>query len=117
MAVPATMIYFVSYEHLRVYFSDNYTIITGNPDQPVIIPLAAGGLARLWAVTVVNPLELIRTKMQSKRLSYRGKFCTFTDLIYYCFYLLLFRRATPGVFRFVLCSRISWILAWIYSQH
>lgn len=73
MAVPATIIYFVSYEQLRVLFSDSYTKMTGVAEQPVIIPLVSGGLARLWAVTVVNPLELIRTKMQSKRLTYRGK--------------------------------------------
>lgn len=72
MAVPATIIYFVSYEQLRVLFSDKYTQITGVADQPVVIPLVSGGLARLWAVTVVSPLELIRTKMQSKVLSYKG---------------------------------------------
>ncbi len=72
MAVPATIIYFVSYEQLRVFFSDKYTQMTGITDQPVLIPLISGGLGRMWAVTVVNPLELIRTKMQSKRLSYKG---------------------------------------------
>jgi solute carrier family 25 protein 39/40 len=34
--------------------------------------LVAGGVARIWAVTIVSPLELIRTKMQSKKLSYQG---------------------------------------------
>jgi solute carrier family 25 protein 39/40 len=72
MAVPATIIYFVSYEQLRVFLSDEYRDYTGIKEQPVLIPLVSGGLARLWAVTVVNPLELIRTKMQSKKLSYKG---------------------------------------------
>lgn len=46
--------------------------IFGN--QPVwFTSLLAGGVARVWAVTLVSPLELIRTKMQSKKLSYRGK--------------------------------------------
>lgn len=36
--------------------------------------LIAGGVARVWAVTLVSPLELIRTKMQSKKLSYQGIF-------------------------------------------
>lgn len=51
---------------------DKYRSRTGRQEYPVYIPLVAGGLARLWAVTVVNPLELIRTKMQSKRLTYPG---------------------------------------------
>lgn len=32
----------------------------------------AGATARTIAVTIVSPLELIRTKMQSKKLSYAG---------------------------------------------
>lgn len=72
MAIPATIVYFVSYENLRVRMIDQYRASTGRTDYPVYLPLMAGGLARLWAVTVVNPLELIRTKMQSKRLTYHG---------------------------------------------
>ncbi|CAG0893789.1 unnamed protein product [Darwinula stevensoni] len=34
------------------------------------IPLMAGMGARAWATTVVSPFELIRTKMQSKRMKY-----------------------------------------------
>jgi len=80
MAVPATIIYFVSYEQLRVLISDKYSEYTGVQEQPVVIPLVAGGLARLWAVTVVNPLELIRTKMQSKKLTYRGRMNTLFEI-------------------------------------
>ena len=29
-----------------------------------------GGLARIWAVTLVNPLELVRTKMQSQKMAF-----------------------------------------------
>jgi len=32
----------------------------------------AGSLARASSVTIVSPLELIRTKMQSEKLSYFG---------------------------------------------
>ena len=38
-----------------------------------ISALVAGAVARTGAVTLVSPLELIRTKMQSKKLTYRGK--------------------------------------------
>lgn len=42
-------------------------------EQPFWIPMLAGGTARIWAATLVSPLELIRTKMQSQKLSYPGK--------------------------------------------
>ncbi|KAK7789139.1 hypothetical protein R5R35_002081 [Gryllus longicercus] len=66
LAVPSTMIYFVSYENIRLFFKDKNKGI-----QPVWGPLIAGMTARVWAATVVSPIELCRTKMQSKRLSYK----------------------------------------------
>lgn len=39
---------------------------------PFFIPLMAGMTARITSVTVVNPMELVRTKMQSQRMSYFG---------------------------------------------
>ena len=44
-------------------------------EQPFWIPMMAGSIARIWAATLVSPLELIRTKMQSQRLSYAGTSC------------------------------------------
>lgn len=35
--------------------------------------MIAGATARTIAVTIVSPLELIRTKMQSKKLTFAGK--------------------------------------------
>ncbi|OXU28947.1 hypothetical protein TSAR_009805 [Trichomalopsis sarcophagae] len=73
LAVPATIVYFVSYEQLRLYIKDSYNTYARNirhVEQPFWIPMIAGGTARIWAATLVSPLELIRTKMQSQRLSY-----------------------------------------------
>lgn len=42
-------------------------------EQPFWIPVLAGGTARIWAASLVSPLELIRTKMQSQKLSYAGR--------------------------------------------
>ncbi|KYN32286.1 Solute carrier family 25 member 40 [Trachymyrmex septentrionalis] len=74
LAVPATVIYFVSYEQLRLYLKDTYNRQFKkkgtNMEQPFWIPVLAGGTARIWAATLVSPLELIRTKMQSQKLSY-----------------------------------------------
>ncbi|XP_076651988.1 solute carrier family 25 protein Shawn isoform X5 [Halictus rubicundus] len=77
LAVPATIVYFVSYEQLRLYFKDQYNKkflkeknSVKTAEQPFWIPMFAGATARVWAATLVSPLELIRTKMQSQRLSY-----------------------------------------------
>ena len=32
--------------------------------------MSCGALARVWAVTLVSPLELIRTKMQSQKMAF-----------------------------------------------
>ncbi|KAK2582589.1 hypothetical protein KPH14_004877 [Odynerus spinipes] len=74
LAVPATIVYFVSYEQLRIYLKDKYNRDikknVSNIEQPFWIPMLAGGTARIWAAVLVSPLELIRTKMQSQKLSY-----------------------------------------------
>lgn len=101
LAVPATICYFVSYEGARLFMKDFYLknhpgrecfqfirvhyisceskkfILfqnTGETEQPFSIPLLAGMTARVFSVSIVNPLELIRTKMQSQKLSYYGTY-------------------------------------------
>ncbi|CEP64055.1 Mtm1p LALA0_S10e01222g [Lachancea lanzarotensis] len=58
MAAPANMVYFIGYETLRdkTQLQDTY---------PVLNPLICGAAARVLAATVVAPLELIRTRLQS----------------------------------------------------
>lgn len=73
--MPATIVYFVSYEQIRCYlydFTKPYYGNIGNIDknQPLWISGISGCIARFGAATSVSPLELIRTKMQSKKLSY-----------------------------------------------
>lgn len=75
LAIPATIIYFVAYEQFRLRLKHRYN--SNNPStngqaQPFWIPLVSGGTARIFSVTIVSPLELIRTKMQSQKLSYNG---------------------------------------------
>ncbi|XP_054582482.1 probable mitochondrial glutathione transporter SLC25A40 isoform X2 [Eptesicus fuscus] len=64
MAVPATVIYFTCYDQLTALLKSKL----GENERH--IPIVAGIVARFGAVTVISPLELIRTKMQSKRFSY-----------------------------------------------
>uniref|UniRef100_A0A915DSA8 Solute carrier family 25 member 40 n=1 Tax=Ditylenchus dipsaci TaxID=166011 RepID=A0A915DSA8_9BILA len=60
-AIPATVFYFTVYDntfcYLRKRLSDRFQFY---------VPLISGSFARTVAVTVVSPLELIRTKMQSE---------------------------------------------------
>ena len=57
MAVPSTALYYSLYDSLRVDLA--FTGDTG-------APLLAGMSARVAAVTLISPLELMRTKMQAK---------------------------------------------------
>ncbi|KAJ8977725.1 hypothetical protein NQ317_019399 [Molorchus minor] len=72
LALPATIVYFVTYEQLRLKLKDVYNQRKGSDvyKQPYWIPLLSGATARVFSVTVVSPLELIRTKMQSQKLTY-----------------------------------------------
>lgn len=64
MAVPATVIYFTCYDQLCAALR----IRMGDHAQEA--PLFAGAIARVGSATVISPLELLRTKLQSQKLSY-----------------------------------------------
>ncbi|KAG5302704.1 membrane transporter [Histoplasma capsulatum G186AR] len=61
MAIPANVIYFTGYDWLRFdkrspvnrTFNDTYA------------PLAAGGIARIAAASVISPIEMFRTRLQA----------------------------------------------------
>ncbi|TRY71057.1 hypothetical protein TCAL_02401 [Tigriopus californicus] len=64
-AVPTTVIYFTTYERIKLAFLAHAPAL----DPETTVPLSSGAIARVFAVTVVSPLELIRTKMQSRRMA------------------------------------------------
>lgn len=75
LAVPATIVYFVTYEQLRLKLKDDFNKNRPNEyHQPYWIPLVSGATARLFSTTLVSPLELMRTKMQSRKLSFIGEY-------------------------------------------
>lgn len=90
LAVPATIAYFVTYEQLRLKLKEKYNErnSTGEPQQqPIWIPLASGASARIISCSLVSPLELVRTKMQSAKLSYLGVYCCiFCCIVQNCFF-------------------------------
>lgn len=59
-AIPANIIYYIAYEQLR----DSIASVNGT-GVAQLGPLVAGGLARALASSVVSPLELLKTRLQS----------------------------------------------------
>ena len=66
MAVPSTALYFTAYDELR----ESLERYGRGGWLETYAPLFAGMIARTGAVTVTSPLELMRTKMQARRLGY-----------------------------------------------
>uniref|UniRef100_A0A8U8BWB7 Mitochondrial glutathione transporter SLC25A39 n=1 Tax=Geospiza parvula TaxID=87175 RepID=A0A8U8BWB7_GEOPR len=115
MAVPATVIYFTTYDQLRDYLH------TRMGSWNHYIPLLAGALARLGAVTVISPLELIRTKMQSQQLSYRELRVCIQSAVAQDGWLSLWRGWGPTVLRDVPFSALYWfnyelVRTWLCRQ-
>ncbi|KAI8366883.1 mitochondrial carrier domain-containing protein [Blakeslea trispora] len=59
MSVPANVIYFVGYDHLR----DTIQPWLGSCKE--YSPLMAGAVARTIAVSIISPIELFRTRLQA----------------------------------------------------
>jgi len=65
MAVPATVVYFTFYDKLKSILNSKFAT---NNSQPLWIPMLSGGCGRIFAASLISPLEMIRTKMQSKKI-------------------------------------------------
>eukprot|EP01052_Picozoa_sp_SAG31_P041873 SAG31_NODE_6473_length_2004_cov_1.867192_1_plen_279_part_00 len=63
MAVPSTILYFTTYDTIKIGLQDQLLPAWAQP----IAPPLAGSLARLLAATAVTPLELVRTQMMAER--------------------------------------------------
>ncbi|XP_068624317.1 solute carrier family 25 protein Shawn-like isoform X2 [Battus philenor] len=108
LALPCTVVYFVSYEQLRYKTKTIYNNLTCTDHQPMWIPLLSGATARTIAVTMFSPLELIRTKMQSKQLTYSELNTALRQVIRYEGYKGLFRGLGSTLLRDVPFSGIYW---------
>jgi len=86
LAVPTTVIYFTMYEQLKVCIDSQRRALSSQPrilteETPKWVSLTSGGLARLAAVTLVSPLELVRTKMQSQKMPWSDVHKCLTELV------------------------------------
>ncbi|XP_014382062.1 solute carrier family 25 member 40 [Alligator sinensis] len=101
MALPTTVIYFTCYDQL----SEALGATLGKGD---FIPILAGSLSRLGSVTVISPLELVRTKLQARQLSYRQLHVCISNTIAKDGWLSLWRGWGPTVLRDVPFSAMYW---------
>ncbi|XP_050072098.1 probable mitochondrial glutathione transporter SLC25A40 [Anopheles maculipalpis] len=109
LALPTTVIYFVAYEQFRIRLKELYQRRKGrDAELPIWLPLLAGSSARVLAVTIVNPLELIRTKMQSEKLSYREVGQAFRSMLRVQGVFGLWKGFFPTILRDVPFSGIYW---------
>jgi len=86
LAVPTTAIYFTMYEQLKVCIDSQRRALSSQSrilteETPKWVSLMSGGLARLAAVTLVSPLELVRTKMQSQKMPWSDVHKCLTELV------------------------------------
>lgn len=112
LSIPATICYFVTYEQLRLKLKSWYNKSKASSEitkQPFWIPLVSGASARVVSVTLVNPLELIRTKMQSQKLSYLEMGEALKNLIRTDGAIGLWRGIFPTLLRDVPFSAIYWM--------
>lgn len=104
MAVPATVVYFTVYDQLQ----DRIKQKIQTTQNPIWIPMFAGAAARVFAATFVSPIELVRTKMQSKKLSYFEIGQAVRSLIQYQGLSSLWRGLAPTLMRDVPFSSLYW---------
>lgn len=60
MAVPNTVAYFVAYESMKDLLQND----TFGPQISTYSPMISGSVARIVAVSLISPIELLRTQMQ-----------------------------------------------------
>ncbi|NXO26963.1 S2540 protein, partial [Cisticola juncidis] len=102
MVVPTTAIYFTCYDQL------SEALKTGPGKYDEHIPVIAGSLSRLGSVTVVSPLELIRTQMQYRRLSYKQLYQHISTKVAVDGWFSLWAGWTSTVLRDVPFSAMYW---------
>ncbi|ELU06485.1 hypothetical protein CAPTEDRAFT_151137 [Capitella teleta] len=103
MAIPATVVYFTTYDQLKYKLGYDE-----NDDSTRFIPPISGAVARVVAATIISPIELIRTKMQSEQLSYSHVGMAVRTSIKQNGPLSLMRGLGPTLLRDVPFSGIYW---------
>ncbi|VDD81094.1 unnamed protein product [Mesocestoides corti] len=76
MALPQTIVYFSMNDWLKDYISFKYTSHRYQETNAALfidfIPPVVGAISRIFSVFTISPLELMRTKLQSKPMSFKS---------------------------------------------
>ena len=104
MAVPSTVIYYTCYDQLKVIFGFQ-------PEQRnILAPMFAGSLSRTVAVISISPIELLRTKIQSRNnYSYRQMWSVIQTSVRNDGVLSLWRGLFPMLLRDIPFSIFYWV--------
>ena len=103
MAVPATVIYYTGYDQLKVALGFQ------QHQKNVMAPMLAGALSRTVAVTAICPMELVRTKVQSRQgYSYKELVGVVRNAVQQNGVLSLWRGLSPLLLRDVPFSISYW---------
>lgn len=105
MALPSSALYFSAYEELKGRLQKH----APTPWVAAASPLLAGMLARTLAVSVVSPLEVLRTNMQSSKSSSIGSFGQLFDRMRTGDVGFIFRGLRATLLRDVPFSAIYWM--------
>ena len=104
MAVPATVIYYTCYDQLKVHFGFH------PKRRNFLAPMIAGSLARTVAVVAISPIELIRTKVQSRYgYSYKEVWSIVYTVVRKQGILSLWRGMSPMLLRDIPFSIAFWV--------
>ncbi|XP_062983465.1 probable mitochondrial glutathione transporter SLC25A40 [Elgaria multicarinata webbii] len=106
VSVPTTVIYFTCYDQLHD------TLVSKLGEDNDYVPLIAGGIARLCSVTIISPIEMIKTTLQSRRLTYKQLSVFISSNVAKNGWLSLWKGWGPTVLRDVPFSALYW---WNYE--
>ncbi|GFT56919.1 solute carrier family 25 member 40 [Nephila pilipes] len=109
LSVPSNVIYFTMYDQFREKLSSHFALPVGS----VAVPLVSGITARVLTVTIMSPIEFLRTKMQSEQMKYSDAFRSISTLVKNRGYFSLWRGLVPTILRDAPFSAIYWT---IYEQ-
>eukprot|EP00112_Aurelia_sp_Birch-Aquarium-sp1_P000915 Seg109.5 transcript_id=Seg109.5/GoldUCD/mRNA.D3Y31 product="Solute carrier family 25 member 40" protein_id=Seg109.5/GoldUCD/D3Y31 len=103
MMVPQTVVYFTAYDQLKVRLG----LTQGQHNM--YAPMVAGMSARVFAVAAISPIEMVRTKLQSRKgYKYTEVFSVIRNAIRQEGFLCMWRGMGPTLLRDVPFSAFYW---------
>ncbi|KAG8198287.1 hypothetical protein JTE90_021541 [Oedothorax gibbosus] len=107
ISVPSNVMYFTMYDQFRKKLILNTVLPIG------YVPIVAGVSARMCTVTLVVPIEFLRTKVQSEKMKYSTAVSALCSLVKQRGLFSLWHGWVPTIYRDVAFSGIYWS---IYEQ-